>query len=144
LGGPLSYFLGAVRAMARHQAIGARLTADGAAVDPGPYRLISVTNGPTFGAGMRITPAARVDDGHLDLVCLSRVSRLGMLGVFPKIYWGGHLTHPAVTNRPVERLEIQTDGPEHFEIDGELGFGLPPFRIEVAPHGLRVARFGAP
>ncbi|MSR02310.1 MAG: hypothetical protein EXR94_06170 [Gemmatimonadetes bacterium] len=144
LGGPLSYCLGALRAMARHHAIGARFTIDNDTVDPGPCRLISVTNGPTFGAGMRISPAAKVDDGHLDLVWFSRVSRLGMLGVFPKIYWGGHLNHPAVTSRPVQRLEIQTDGPQHFEIDGELGFGFPPFRIGIAPQGLRVARFGTP
>ncbi len=144
LGGPLSYLLGALRAMARHRPIEARFTIDGASADPGPCRLISVTNGPTFGAGMRIAPAAKVDDGHLNLLWLSRTSRLGMLGVFPKIYWGGHLGHPAVTSRPVTRLEIETDGPHGFETDGELGFGYPPFRIVVAPRGLRAARFGAP
>ena len=144
LGGPASYFLGALRAIARHRPIEARLTVDGVAVDPGPCRLISVTNGPTFGAGMRIAPAARVDDGRLDLLWLSRVSRLGTLAVFPRIYWGGHLGRPTVTTRSVARLEIQTDGPQHFEADGEFYRGHPPFRIEVVPRGLRAARFGAP
>ena len=144
LGGPLSYFLGALRAIGRHRPIDARLTIDGVAVDPGPCRLISVTNGPTFGAGMRITPGAKIDDGLLDLLWLSGASRIETLGVFPRIYWGGHLAHPTVTTRPFQRLEIETQGPQHFEADGELYRGYPPFRIEVAPRGLRAARFGAP
>lgn len=144
LGGPASYFLGALRAIAGHRPIDARLTIDGRAAEPAPYRLISVTNGPTFGAGMRITPAAVVDDGRLDLLLVGGVSRLGTLAVFPRIYWGGHLGHPAVSTRPVERLEIETDGPRSFETDGELYHGYPPFRIEVEPRALRAARFGTP
>ncbi len=144
LGGPANYFLGALRAIARHQPIEARLTVDGAAIDPGPCRLISVTNGPTFGSGMRIAPAARVDDGRLDLLWLSGASRIETLAIFPRIYWGGHLGHPTVTTRSIAQLDIQTDGPQNFEADGELYRGHPPFRIEVVPRGLRAARFGAP
>ena len=143
-GGPLSYFLGALRAIGRHRPIEASLTIDGVAVDPGPCRLISVTNGPTFGAGMRVTPAAKVDDGRLDLLWLSGASRIETLAIFPRIYWGGHLGHPAITTRQAARLDVETDGPRHFESDGELFRGYPPFRITVAPSGLRAARFEAP
>ncbi len=143
-GGRASYFLGALRAIIRHRPIRARLTIDGSAVDPGPCRLISISNGPTFGAGMRIAPAARVDDGRLDLLWLGGVSRLATAGVLPQIYWGGHLTHRGVTTRPVRQVEIETDGPLDFETDGELNHGYPPFRVAVEPGGLRAARFGAP
>ena len=66
------------------------------------------------------------------------------MAIFPRIYWGGHLGHPAVTTRSVAQLEIQTEGAQNFEADGELYRGHPPFHIEVVPRGLRAARFGAP
>ena len=140
LGGPLSYFLGALRAIGRHRPIDARLTIDGVAVDPGPCRLISVTNGPTFGAGMRITPGAKVDDGLLDLLWLSGASRIETLGVFPRIYWGGHLTHPAVNTVRLERLAIRGEAIRAFEADGELIEATGPVELGILPGGLRIAR----
>ncbi len=143
-GGRASYFFGALRAISGHRPIRTRLTIDGSVADPGPCRLIAISNTPTFGAGMRIAPAARIDDGRLDLLWLSGVSRLATAGVLPRIYWGGHLKHRGVTTMPVRKVEIETDGPLDFETDGELNRGYPPFRIEVEPGGLRAARFGAP
>ncbi len=49
--------------------------------------LISVANGQSMGGGMKIAPEARYDDGELDLVIVSPLSRLRFLAVFPKVFF---------------------------------------------------------
>jgi len=134
LGGRLSYFLATLRALVT--APPAVLSLDGV---EGRFRLVSITNGTRFGAGMRITPAARLDDGELDLVTVAALSRLETALVFPRIYWGGHLRHPAVHHRRIRGLTVTAAGSVPFEADGELFLGNPPFEVSVAPRALRVA-----
>lgn len=135
LGGPASYLVATAAALTRHQPI--HLELDGVA---GQFRFVSVTNTPTVGAGMRIAPHARPDDGRLDLMTLHGMSRLETARVLPSVYWAGHIAHPGVRFRTVQHLEINTPGPVAFEIDGELGLGTGPFTVSVLPGALRVAQ----
>ncbi len=139
LGGKVAYFLGAVRAILRHQPTDLVVTEDGRP-KVGPAWLVSITNGPTFGAGMRITPDARFDDGLLDTVRIIGHSRLVLLSVFPRVYWGSHLTHRGVEHGRAATVVIDAPGPLHFEADGELYHGWPPFRVSVSPGGLPIVR----
>lgn len=133
--GPLSYFLAALRGFVSHTPL--EVAVDGAA---GTFRVVSITNGPTFGAGMLVTPMARLDDGALDLLTVSGISRLRTTLLFPRIYWGGHLRHPAVRHRQIRQLTIDAAGPLSFEVDGELMSGFPPFQVSVIAAGLPVAK----
>lgn len=135
LGGRMSYFLATLWALARAPA--ARLGIDGAEES---FRLVSITNGTCFGAGMRITPTACLDDGALDLLTVAAVPRLETALLFPRIYWGGHLRHRAVRHRHFRATTITASGPLAFEADGELFAGHSPFEIAVLPRALRVAR----
>jgi YegS/Rv2252/BmrU family lipid kinase len=138
--GALSYFAATVRAVARHHPFDTRCTADGVTIEVTAARLISVTNGASFGAGMRVTPDARLDDGRLDLLAISGISRLATLAIFPRVYWNGHLHHPAVRIQRMTRLTIEVEGIETFEVDGELIPARPPFEIEILPAALRIVR----
>ncbi len=55
---------------------------------------------------MRIAPEAVLDDGLLDLFIVGRVSRAGLLAVFPKVFSGKHVGHPAVQLRRVRTVEL--------------------------------------
>lgn len=135
LGGRLSYFLATLKTLATRPTTA--LALDG--VD-GRFRLVSITNGTSIGAGMRITPAARLDDGELDLVTVGDLTRTAAALLFPRIYWGGHLPHRGVRSTRVTRLTVSAAAPLAFEADGELFLGTPPFDITVEPRRLRVAR----
>ena len=135
LGGRVSYFLATLRAIASAAPLEATLDQTG-----GRFRLVAIINGTSFGAGMRITPGAQLDDGLLDLLTVDALSSLGTALVFPRIYWGGHLGHPAVQRRTIRTLTLDAPGPVAFEADGELYRGHPPFEIEVLPGALRVAQ----
>ncbi|HEX5760922.1 MAG TPA: diacylglycerol kinase family protein [Thermoanaerobaculia bacterium] len=99
-------------------------------------------NLPRFGGGMRIAPDARIDDGLLDLVIVRAVPRRTLLAVFPKVYRGRHVGHPAVTIARTPWAEIAADRAVEIYGGGEPMHRLAPVepvRVEVVPGGLAVA-----
>ncbi|MBL8984766.1 MAG: diacylglycerol kinase family lipid kinase [Gemmatimonadetes bacterium] len=138
--GGLSYSLAAITAIIDQRPLRIAPTIDGEPMTEIDLRLLSITNGRTFGAGMRITPGARFDDGVFDCVSLRWLPAVGALLLFPRIFWGGHLSHPRVTHRPIRQLELPGDGPIAFEADGELVEGRLPLRVDLVPRGLAVVR----
>lgn len=109
-----------------------RVTIDGAQES---FRgtLVAVANAPSFGGGMKIAPAARANSGTLEVVIAGDVSRIGLLRVFPRVYAGTHVTHPAVRVRPAHEVSIEADTTgiiPHIFADGEL-VGTAPVRAVV-------------
>jgi diacylglycerol kinase (ATP) len=96
----------------------------------------AVANGPYYGGGMRICPAARLGDGLLDVCLVGDIGRLAALREIPGIYRGAHVRNPKVSFFTVTSLEIEGSALVH--LDGEP-FGRLPVRFEVAPAALRIA-----
>lgn len=108
--------------------------------------LVAVANGPSIGGGMRIAPDARVDDGLLDVVVAGPLTRTGLVAIFPEVYSGSHVRHPAcqvLRGRSV-LVEPSVLGapPPYAFADGEP-VGALPLRVEVQPGALRVLAPGA-
>jgi diacylglycerol kinase (ATP) len=97
----------------------------------GPAILAALANAPYFGGGMRIAPAARMDDGRLDLVIVERIAKAKLLALFPRVYAGTHVRHPRVLTLRVRGALFRADRPLTFYADGE------PV-IQVAAGGTRV------
>lgn len=105
----------------------------------GRAMLALFANGSTFGGGMRVAPDARPDDGLLDLVVVAAIGKGELLRVFPKVYRGTHLRHPAITLARLSAARVIADRPLVPWGDGEpLGAAEPELRFEVAPSALRV------
>jgi len=102
--------------------------------------LAALANSPCFGGGMRIAPDAVIDDGRLDLVIVERISKLKLLGLFPRVYGGSHIRHPAVRSFRVGSVKLQASRPLTFFADGEALSPVSPSgsRIEVRPRALSV------
>ncbi len=98
--------------------------------------LISVANGQSIGGGMRITPDARPDDGMLDLFVVSPLSRARFLAVFPKVFSGRHVGHPAVGIRRVRKVRLSARNVVAYA-DGER-IGPLPLTVEVVPAAVRI------
>jgi len=112
---------------------------DGGRFD-GPAMFVTLANGPAFGGGMRIAPEARNDDGVLDLVIVRAIPRRTLLAVFPKVYVGRHVGHPAVEIVTTRRARIALDREMVAYADGEpmLPVGEAGIEAEVAPGALAV------
>lgn len=58
--------------------------------------LIAVANGCSYGGGMMVCPNAKITDGLFDVMILHPVSKVEFIKVFPRVFAGTHVSHPAV------------------------------------------------
>jgi diacylglycerol kinase (ATP) len=93
-----------------------------------------------FGGGMRIAPEARFDDGALDLVIAKELGKIQLLRVFPKVYSGKHVNHPAVQIHRTRTATISVDRALAIACDGELVGHMDDrvLQVSVEPDSLRV------
>jgi diacylglycerol kinase (ATP) len=98
--------------------------------------LVAAANTPDYGGGMRICPDAQADDGLLDVLIAAPMSRRAFVRLYPQVYRGRHVLHPAVTIRRAARVEIESEGIVAYA-DGERLAPLP-LSLTVAPGALRV------
>ncbi|MGD9754250.1 MAG: diacylglycerol kinase family protein [Acidimicrobiia bacterium] len=102
--------------------------------------LVAVANTPMFGGGMRICPAARPDDGLLDVTVIDAVSRADLLRHFLRVFRGTHVRHPAVSTYRARSVTLVAPGlPDATaRADGEA-WGRLPLTIDAVPRALLVA-----
>jgi diacylglycerol kinase (ATP) len=112
-----------------------RLTLDDRQLDL-EAMLVAIANSASYGGGMRICPDARADDGLLDVMVLDPLRTLELLRVFPRVYAGTHIEHPAVSVHRVRSVGVAADDMLAFA-DGEPLARLP-LDIGVQPNGLAV------
>lgn len=133
--GRMRYHLAAARELPVFRPLPYQLELDGV-----PWQteavLVAVGNGPAYGGGMLIAPDARYDDGLLDVLVVGPLSVPRLLAVFPKVFSGKHIGHPAVTVRRARRVRLSTPGIVTYA-DGER-FGALPLEVEVVPGALQV------
>jgi diacylglycerol kinase (ATP) len=106
--------------------------------------MVAVANCPSYGGGMRIAPAAGLDDGQLDVVVIGAVGKLTCLDLLRKVFSGRHLEHPAVSLHRARRVELDADRTLAVYADGEPAGSLPA-TFGVQPAAISVlAADGAP
>ncbi|KGQ21266.1 diacylglycerol/lipid kinase family protein [Thermus filiformis] len=116
----------------------ARVQVDGEEVYQGPALLLAVMNGPTYGGGIPIAPMADPADGALHGVLAGRFSRLGVLGILPRLLLGRHLGHKEVRVYAGGHFAVEFDRPVEAHADGELLGAALRFQVELKPLGLLV------
>lgn len=99
--------------------------------------LVCVANGTSYGAGMKIVPGAKNNDGLLDVLVVDRVNPLRLLMVFPRVFIGSHIKHPKVHLYSGKRIEIS--GATWAFADGEKIAHLP-VQVSISSQPLLVYR----
>ncbi|MEZ5157271.1 MAG: diacylglycerol kinase [Candidatus Nanopelagicales bacterium] len=98
--------------------------------------MLALGNGPSYGGGMRVCPAAVLDDGQLDLTFLASTGKLTFLRIFPSVFKGTHVNHPTVRTMRGSRVRVEAPGQTAYA-DGER-VGPLPVDVRVVSRGLRV------
>ena len=98
--------------------------------------LIAVANGPSFGGGMQVVPHASVTDGLLEVFIVHPLPIARFLALFPKVFSGGHVGHPAVEIIQATEVLLDVDDVAGYA-DGERQ-GELPVKIVPAPGVLSV------
>ncbi|HSF25899.1 MAG TPA: sphingosine kinase, partial [Actinomycetes bacterium] len=81
-------------------------------------------------------PASRIDDGYLDVTVVGPISKATLVRLFPRVYSGRHVEHPAVTTYRARRVSLAAPGVTAYA-DGERIAPLP-LTVTVVPGALRV------
>ena len=107
----------------------------------GPAIMVTVANTQSYGGGMRICPEADPTDGLFDVLILHPISTFELLRVFPRVYAGTHLDHPAVEIRRCRSVRVDARPVSGKQIvgyaDGER-FASLPLHCELLPRALSV------
>lgn len=85
--------------------------------------LIAVANGRSYGGGMLVCPNAKINDGVFDVMVLHPVTKIEFMKVFPRVFAGTHVSHPAVEIVRSKNVSIESKAVAYA--DGERIGQLP-------------------
>ncbi|HJT67872.1 MAG TPA: diacylglycerol kinase family protein [Pyrinomonadaceae bacterium] len=137
--GEFRFVFAAVGALAAWRERRVRVTVDKRVVADGPMNLVGVANGLYAGGGMMLSTEARLDDGKLDVVTASGLTRANVVTELSRIHTGGHLKNPKVTLTQGTQVRIETlllQDAMPLEADGNVR-GVTPVEFRVLPRALR-------
>jgi diacylglycerol kinase (ATP) len=111
----------------------ARVRIDGEATATGLF-WATVSNTRSYGGAITLCPAARVDDGALDLTLMREGGPIGVASYLARAFFGTLHRAPGALVRQVRSFEVETPGLP-VQADGEY-LGETPVLVEVAPAAL--------
>ncbi len=138
LGSKLAYPLHAIAVLRHYQGNELRLDFDDKKNSEAKFLAVAIANGTHFGAGMKIAPKARHDDGLLDVIAIAASPKVRATDIV-LLYRGAHLKHPAVHFHQVAGLRIAPMDNQRLlcEADGEL-LGIGSCTFDCMPRHLKV------
>jgi diacylglycerol kinase (ATP) len=98
--------------------------------------LVAVGNGPSFGGGLRITEGALLDDGLLDVVVITRMSKPKLVRSYPRLFTGKIGGVAEYVHRRVRSVTVAAPGIVAYA-DGER-FGPLPLTVTCDVGALEV------
>ncbi|MDR1394058.1 MAG: diacylglycerol kinase family lipid kinase [Bifidobacteriaceae bacterium] len=128
--------------LGRYHPYGFEVDIDGELAWQSAAALVAVANGSDIGGGMHIAPDASLDDGMLDVVLAGPVGTATLLSVFPRVYRGTHVHHPALTILRGSNVVLRPRPdlgpmPPDAHTDGER-VGPLPLECQCVPGALHV------
>jgi YegS/Rv2252/BmrU family lipid kinase len=126
-----------LREFLRYAPRACRVLAGGEAIDTRPL-LVAIANSAQYGNGARIAPAARMDDGLLDLVVVEATRPLRDILRARRLFTGTIERDRGARVRRVTSLRIESDAPLPAHVDGQPFEGGPMMDATVHPAALRV------
>ncbi|MGQ4348960.1 YegS/Rv2252/BmrU family lipid kinase [Streptomyces sp. SAS_275] len=124
LRGAASYYAGGLRAVTAWRPASYRVTVDGVEHPHRGYTVVAA-NSAYYGSGRVIAPAARVDDGLLDVVMIREAPRRLFFTLMNELKTGAHVDRPEVVILRGREIRIEADRPVPYGADGEVEAVLP-------------------
>ena len=116
--GPALYFVALARALARLRTYELELAWEGGAFS-GRLLTAALLNGGRVGGAFRLAPAARTDDGALDLVTAAAMGRWSVLTVLGPVLLGREPRDPRIGRARTTFLTLRSDTAVPVYVDGE-------------------------
>lgn len=100
--------------------------------------MVTISNAPLFGNNMLIAPAAKSDDGLLDVAVYEGMELVDLTRYFFGISGGGRVTEPRVHYQRARRVRVTADAPLAVNADLDVLTQQHSWEIEIVPRALSV------
>ncbi len=140
VGEKLAYISGVVVNLIRKPGVTLASELDGETDDERKLLLIAIANGAFCGGGFKAAPVSRLDDGQMDVVMVSNISRTRFATLAGAYHDGTYLGLPVakklIRYRHGQKLSLRFPRPHHICVDGDI---ITADRLEVSllPAALR-------
>jgi diacylglycerol kinase (ATP) len=135
--GPLAYFVSGMRALSAPRA-SITLAVDGRIDPPRQVRTVVIGNCGKLLAGLVLMPAAKVDDGLLDVVAIGPRGIIGWLAVTARVLARRRRGHRIVQHWQGRTVIISAETPQQAQLDGDLVGEVRGLRMRLDPGALLV------
>ncbi|MCR1899261.1 diacylglycerol kinase family lipid kinase [Irregularibacter muris] len=135
--GSIAYVLGLLKALFTFKAIELNISIDGV-MHHEEVMLCAIANGQYYGGGMKIAPTADVGDGYFDIYLITKLSKLKLLFLFPRVFKGSHIDLPWVKTFRGKKVTITSKEEIWVNADGEISKKHSP-TFEIIEKGLKVS-----
>jgi diacylglycerol kinase (ATP) len=135
--GPLAYLRAAIGTLPELKGFKARITVNHAEqLEIDTYNVI-ISNGRYVAAGIPVAPQSEIHDGVLDLMIAPATTIPQLALLVPQVLLGRHTESDLLLFRKATQIEIESDPPMSFNVDGEL-IGEEPICFDVQPRALEI------
>lgn len=137
-GGFLAYQWYSFTTLLKFQPQAVKIKMDGREMEQRATGVI-VANGRYFGGGMKVAPAAQVDDGIFDVIILDDMPRFEMILKMGKIKTGSHINEKGVRIFQAKEVVVEAADNATFllDADGESP-GHCPVKFKIVPASMSV------
>jgi diacylglycerol kinase (ATP) len=135
--GPLAYFVSGIRALSAPRA-SITLAVDGRIEPSRRVRTVVVGNCGKLLAGLVLMPAAKIDDGLLDVVAIGPRGIIGWLAVTTRVLARRRRGHRIVQHWQGSTVIISAQAPQQAQLDGDPVGEVRGLRMRVDPGALLV------
>jgi YegS/Rv2252/BmrU family lipid kinase len=132
----LRYIAGALQAFRHFPPVDVELDLDGV-IERDRALFVAVANAPYYGSGILISPAAKMDDGLLDVVLVRPVDWTRMIDAIHILSLSGDIRWSEVRRFRARHIRIRTSRPVLVHSAGEI-VGVTPIEIEVLPGAISI------
>jgi diacylglycerol kinase (ATP) len=137
ISGKLAFSFATLRALASYRDQTVTLTFDASAPRTLAITNCAFGNGRFFGAGMQVAPAAKLDDGELDVTLWSGFGAMDFIRKRGSLYDGTHVREPGAQQLRTRNAIAVSESTVLLELDGE-SVGRLPVHVQVLPAALRL------
>ena len=106
-----------------------KISIDGKSRETGSM-LVAIASGKSYGGGMQVCPDADFQDGLFDVLLLKPIPVREFIRVFPRVFSGKHISHPAVEIQRCSSITLESNAIAYA--DGER-IGPLPITATVVP-----------
>ncbi|MFJ7697416.1 diacylglycerol/lipid kinase family protein [Lysinibacillus fusiformis] len=104
--GKLSYAIAVIRGLFSFECFNVTIRSDQQEWQFQRAWFVAMCNQPYFGGGMKISPAAKADDGQIDITIVHDISRLKLLLIFVTVFFEKHTKFKEITFLQGQHFDI--------------------------------------